>query len=86
MLRLWQAACVAKAFGVLPSQAARDLDNDPDRVSLACLKLLRYSEAKEVYDSNDPRAISAWEGSRMMELVKEIDFERTAEELGIGDE
>jgi len=43
-------AVVAKEFGVLPTQAARDLDRDPDRLSFECIGLLRYAEAKHEYD------------------------------------
>jgi len=43
-------AVVAKEFGVLPTQAARDLDRDPDRLSFDCVGLLRYAEAKRAYD------------------------------------
>lgn len=50
MARLWAAARMAEMFGVLPSQALRDLDEDSDQVSLACMSLINYSRAKRTYD------------------------------------
>jgi hypothetical protein len=54
--RMWTVAVVAEAFHVLPSVVARDLDEDPERLSLECLRLLNYAEAR--------RALEAGEGDK----------------------
>lgn len=67
---------------MLPSVAARDFDEDPTQFSAFCLMLIRYSEAKDAWDSNNPKTHSAWQGSRMFEQVKDNDFALAREEMG----
>lgn len=67
-------AAVAKEFGVLPSQAARAMDADSENLDILCVELLRYAEAKTVFDSNNKKAIEAWKGSEMMEEVTRNSF------------
>lgn len=76
MGRLWLIAAVAKAFHVLPSVAARDLDEDPERLSLLCLPLINYAEAKAAFDgAEDDEALKGWAGSKSMEAVTRNTFE-----------
>lgn len=60
---------------------ARRLDHDPEQLSLTCVRLLRYAEAKAVYDSANKDAIKAWRGSRMMALVEEFAAEAARAEI-----
>lgn len=62
-------ATVADRFHQLPSAVARDLDEDPEQLSLECVPLLHYAEAKSVYDrAKDKSELGAWEDSPVMEL------------------
>lgn len=78
--RMYTIACIAKEFGVLPSVVARDLDNDPEQLSLECLKLLSYAEAKSVYDSGNKHMIDSRKDSPVMQEVEKNDF-ALAEEM-----
>lgn len=78
----WLVAQIAERFHVLPSVAARDLAEDPDRLSLESLPLLGYAEAYRAYQRNDKNEMKRWRGSRFMDLVKEIDLELVEAELG----
>jgi hypothetical protein len=49
--RLWIVAKVAETFHVLPSVAARDLDEDPNQTAIECLALLNYARGKHVFDA-----------------------------------
>jgi hypothetical protein len=55
---------------VLPIVAARDLDNDPERLSLVALDLLRYEEAFQVYKRADAKETEKWQNNRMFKLVE----------------
>jgi len=73
---LWLVTQVAEQFHVLPSVAARDLDDDPERLSLVAVSLLRYAHAKaefDVADSDD--RLKHWKGSELMKTVKKNTFE-----------
>lgn len=75
MVRLWIIANVAETFHVLPSVAARDLDDDPERLSLLCISLLRYAEAHGAEErSKSKEDLAPWKGSKIMELVLENKF------------
>jgi hypothetical protein len=59
---------------------ARDLDNDPEQLSIQCLPLLRYSEAKNAFDNaKDEDDLKAWKGSSMMKSVKRNTFDLAKE-------
>jgi hypothetical protein len=79
--RLFLVAQIAKEFGQLPSVVARDLDNDPEQLSVICRELLAYSDAKSVFDRSNKQEHAAYEGSPMFEAVKAYEFERTAAAL-----
>lgn len=67
---------VAEAFHVLPSIVARDLDSDPEMLSLKVLPLLRYAEAYHVLKHADSKdTLKSWAGSKVMEEVKRNTFE-----------
>ncbi len=78
MALLYQVAKVAETFHVLPSVAARDLDEDPEQLSIVCLSLLNYGAAHEAYRSAKRARIDEWRktsaGARLMDLVTEIDL------------
>lgn len=73
MARQWTVALIAKEFHQLPSVVAKDLDEDPERLSAICLQLLKYREAKAVFDraGNDSKSdeMKAWASSKMMKAV-----------------
>ncbi len=59
----------------MPSEAARDLLDDPERLSLSCMQLLRYSEAKHAFDHADKKKeLDVWKGNSMMERVQKYEF------------
>ncbi len=64
-------AAIAREFRVLPSEVARDLDEDPRQLSISCFYVLRYAEAKRALDTaKDPKSLEPWKGSKMMSEVK----------------
>lgn len=64
----------------MPSVAARDLDRDPEQLSLACIPLLRYAEAKAEFDAaKDDKALERWKGSSLMAGVRKNTFELAQE-------
>jgi hypothetical protein len=76
---LWTVAIISREFGVLPSVAARDLDSDPRRLSIACIYLLQYAEAKGAFDAaKDDKALEPWKGNKMMNEVR-----RNSRDLGL---
>ena len=50
MRRLLTVARVAEAFHVLPSVAARALDEDPEQLDVLCLTVLSYASVKSQFD------------------------------------
>lgn len=80
-MRIWIVARIAKAFGVLPSVVARDLDRDPEQISLHALNFLDYSEAYGAFKRGDKAELKAWKESSMMELVQEHAFADAEAEL-----
>jgi len=74
---------VAETFHVLPTVVARDLDSDPEQMSLLCVSLLRYAEAKRAEETaKSEEELASWKGSEVMEKVLrnkyELHKERTA--------
>jgi len=68
-------ALVSDHYKVLPSQAAAELDNDPERLALTCRDLTLYAQAKAAYDAaRSEEALEPWAGSKMMDRVKENAF------------
>jgi hypothetical protein len=69
---LWTVANVAKAFGISPTQAARELDEDPEQTALSCLFLLNYARAKNAYDQvkGDPKKLRGWSPDTLAEVTK----------------
>ena len=63
-------ARVAETFHQLPSVVARDLDRDPERLSLLCLHFLQYADAydaeKRAQSDDD---LKHWRGSEIMDMV-----------------
>jgi hypothetical protein len=74
-------AKVAKEFGVLPSQAARAMDADPEGIDLIALGLIRYAEAHAAYRRANKEELKAWQGSKVMAIVEENDFAVAREQL-----
>jgi hypothetical protein len=64
-------AVLAKEFGQLPSVVARDLDEDPLRLSISCAHILSYAEAHHAFSrAKDDKALEAWKGSKVMAQVR----------------
>lgn len=71
MLRIWLVTMVAKEFGVTPYQAAKDLDRDPELLSLRALNFLRYQECKSAFDNaKSAESLAPWEGTAILKAVK----------------
>lgn len=69
---LWLIATIASEFHQLPSAVARDLENDPDRLSVEVLPLLRYADAKHAWDAakGNSKKLEAWKDSKLMDQVR----------------
>jgi len=62
-------------WGVLPSVAARDLDDDPEQLALVCRALDLYSELKRTFDQADSEdELKRYADSELMAQVKENSF------------
>lgn len=85
MARDWLIAQVADRFHVLPTVARDDLNSDPEQLSLQCLPLLGYAEAYRAWKRGRKSELKAWEGSPLMDLVKEIAFDGAEAELSSGE-
>lgn len=67
---------VADQFHQLPSVVARDLDDDPERLSLAVIPLLRYARAKAEFDAaKEDSDLDHWKGSKVMAAVRRNAFD-----------
>lgn len=86
MRRLWLVACVAREFGQSPLAVARELDDDPERTGIECLKLLRYAEAKSLYDAvhGDWKKMPQYRDSDLMRSVEKNHFALVKENRGNG--
>jgi len=74
--RLMAIARVAETFHVLPSVVARDLDTDPERLSLTCMTLLQYSEAHSAEKrSSSKDDMKIWRGNKVMDMVLDTKME-----------
>lgn len=76
VVRLWVIARVAKEFGALPSVVARDLDEDPEQLSLLAVQVLGYGSAKAEYDAaqGDAQKLKHWKNSDLMDTVRDNTF------------
>jgi len=59
------------------------LEPEEPELSLACIALLRYSEAHAAYKRADKTELKAWKGSAVMNQVEENAFALAARELGV---
>jgi hypothetical protein len=64
-------ANVSEFYHVLPSEVARELDNDPERLAMICPELTQYARAKAAAESGDDAQEKAWEGNPLMLLVRQ---------------
>lgn len=76
---------VAKEWGVTPHVADRELLDDPERLSLACIPLLRYADAHAAFKRHDPRETKALKGHRMFQMVEAFEFEKVRRQLDGGE-
>lgn len=74
-------ARVAETFHVLPSQAARALDDDAEQLDLVCLDLLTYAEIKGAFDraGNDDKALEHLKDHPHMLAVRRNAFDLHSE-------
>ena len=84
MARQWLIAQIADRFHALPSVVARELEDDPERLSAECLPLLAYADAYRAYQRNDKSEMKRWKFSTLMDLVIENDHAAVEEELASG--
>jgi len=78
---MWALAVVARTFGVLPTVVARDLNEDPERLSLVCAEMLQYADAKTAYDqARDQNARNALVGSSRLAAEAEVNAFALAKE------
>lgn len=77
MRRLMTLARVAETFHVLPSQAARALDEDAEQLDLLCLDLLSYASIKEAFDraGNDDKSLENIKDHPHMLAVRRNSFD-----------
>ncbi len=59
---------------------ANELDEDPERVALLCIPLLRYAEAHAAYRRANADELKAWQGSPMMARVQANDIAQIGRE------
>jgi hypothetical protein len=63
-------ALIAERFHVLPSQAARELENDPTQLAIYCIELLSYAEMHSAAkNAKDEHSLDRWRGNDLMERV-----------------
>lgn len=72
---------VAREWGVLPSQAALDLDDDPEQLALACIPLLRYAQAHAAFKRANKTELKGWRGVPVMDEVEVNAFELAQAEI-----
>jgi hypothetical protein len=76
---------ICTAFGCLPHEARRELDEDPDRLVLLIMELRAYRAAHTALHTAKHmiKDLEPWEGNRVMDLVQlhavELKEERQAE-------
>ena len=73
---------VCEEFNVLPSAAIRELENDPEHLVFSILACRAFANAKELYDrAKTEKEMNDLPKSRIMDLVKEIDFDIAREDI-----
>ena len=82
-MRLLLVGQVAQTYGVLPRVAERDLESDPEQLSLLCIPVMRYAEAFHAYRSANKARIAQWGSDPLMAEVTEREFVRAGGELGV---
>lgn len=70
---------MAQEFHLSPLAVARELRRDPSQLALVCVGMLRYAEAHAVYKRANKKELERWDGSKLMDQVKEIDGELAQE-------
>lgn len=75
---------VAKEWGITPRAAIREIENDPERLVLALIPLMRYGDAYHAHKSANKHAIKAERkrNGRMLDLVERYEFDRAQAALG----
>lgn len=64
---------VCEAFGVLPSQARRELENESNALCLTVIKMRSFAHAK--WQADRAKKAKDWPTGRMGELVSEFYFD-----------
>ena len=73
---------VCEEFNVLPSAAIRELENDAEHLVFSILACRAFANAKELYDrAKTEKEMNDLPKSRIMDLVKEIDFDIAREDI-----
>ena len=79
VVRLWAITLVCDHYGVLPSAAARELDEDPDMTALTCRSMSLYARARAAYEAApSEETLKSWGDSEIMRQVVDnaLDLER----------
>lgn len=80
MVRLYQAAVVAERFQLLPSQALKVMDDDPEDLDFTAALLLNYAAAKRDFDSPRGTKNSPWKDSPLWDRVVQTSHHLALEE------
>jgi hypothetical protein len=81
--RRWLISRICQEFSCLPSDAARELDEDPEHLALEIIDYRGYAAAKFAFDHTKDKVdgLKAWDGNRHMTLVEQHAYERHQESL-----
>ena len=75
----WVISRICEEFGVLPTQAIKELDKDPERLVYRIITLRAFARSKSHVDN--AKKFSDIKMDRMVEKVLEIDLEEAATEI-----
>ena len=66
---------------MLPHVADRALREDPERLAMACIPILRYADAYYAHKRANKSELKAWKGDPVMDMVERNAFEMAKEEI-----
>jgi hypothetical protein len=74
---------ICEGYGLKPSEAVAELDNDPERLAIVILEMRAYAQAKHAFDhaKNKIDDLKHWDGNPTMSLVELHTFERREAQL-----
>lgn len=66
---------------MLPTVVARDIDNDPERLSILCVQALRFAEAHRAFRRANKTELKSYAGDPMMRRVEQFEAEAAREAM-----